>query len=333
MVTVFRSKELLDLGIGTDALDCCLKRVRRGWFVLKGQCGNPEHASMHEIHAASQTPYPRRFDDIRDKTEQLKTLIRTYAGEILPDAVFSHVSAAIILGLEPPFPITDQVEIIRPGCARTKATIICRDRVVAPDERVQIGDLSVTSIRRTLLDLAHDHSLEAAVPFISHALREGLVSTDALDDGVRTGGRGCRNAALALALADAKHESAGEALCAVNFFRHGITGMVPQVDSYDRNGEWIARNDFRHETLPLVVEFHGLGKYYLAENGPDRASAKNHERHMKLLNSGLRVFNLVWADLFRAQPFRRIKAELDALAKSRPPLSAETAAYRQQSRR
>ena len=56
-----------------------------------------------------------------------------------------------------------------------------------------------------------------------------------------------------------------------------------------------------------------MGKYYLSADGPDRASAATHERHMKLLNAGFRVFNLVWADLFRAEPFRKIKAELASL--------------------
>ena len=60
----------------------------------------------------------------------------------------------------------------------------------------------------------------------------------------------------------------------------------------------------------MIAEFHGVGKYYLSEKGPDRASIENHERHMRLLNAGFRVFNLVWADLFRAREFKRISAEI-----------------------
>lgn len=333
MVTVFSSSELRDLGVGVDAMRCCLSKVRRGWFVLKGPCENTAHAMLHEIHETSETPYPRTFGDIRDNTEDLKTLIRTYSKGLLPGTVFSHISAAIIHGLEPPYPATTSAELIRPGYARKKSEVHYRDREVAPGELTRIGDFPVTTIRRTLLDLAHDYPIDIAVPFISQALREGLVLKESLAGGIRVGGRGCRIAQLACELADARHESAGEALCAVKFFRFGITDMVPQVDAYDLNGLWIARNDFRHESLPLVVEFHGVGKYFLSDGSPDRASAKNHERHMKLLNSGLRVFNLVWADLFRAQPFRRIRAELDALSLSRPPRSAETDTSHRRSRR
>ncbi len=99
----------------------------------------------------------------------------------------------------------------------------------------------------------------------------------------------------------------------MKFHRYGIDGMVSQVDSYDPQGRWIARNDFRHKRLPLVVEVHGVGKYYLNDNGPDRASKANHERHMRLRNAGLLVFDLVWADLFRPREFMKIRSALDAL--------------------
>lgn len=333
MVTVFSSSELRDLGVGADTFDECIGRIRRGWFVLKKPCENTAHEVLHEIHEASGHPYPQTFGDIRDSTEQLKTLIRSYARELLPGSFFSHVSAAIIHGLDPPFPTTTAAELIRSGYGKRKQTVHYRNREVGPDDRARVGDLPVTSMRRTLLDLAHDYPSDVSVPFISQALREGKVSKTSLESGIRLGGRGCRNAQLALELASPLHESAGEALCAVRFHRFGITGMITQVDSFDASGSWIARNDFRHETLPLVVEFHGLGKYFLNEGGPDRASAKNHERHMKLLNSGLRVFNLVWGDLFRAQPFMEIKAELKALASSRSPLGIETATSARRSRR
>ncbi|MGJ7560000.1 hypothetical protein [Brevibacterium casei] len=337
MVTVFSSKELRDLGFSDsrlrELLDCCAKQVRRGHFVLWEECANDEHAVLHDLHVETGRPYPQQFDDIRDNTEQLKILVRSYAGELLSDAVFSHISAAIIHGLDPAFPAASAMEIIRPNFHRVTTRCICHQRTLRDDEKDRVGDLPVTAMRRTLLDIAHDYPLETSVPLISQALREGRIDKSSLQNGIRPRTRGCAVARRAVELASPLYESAGEALCAVKFHRFGITGMVPQVGSYDANGSWIARNDFRHESLPLAVEFHGLGKYFLNEGGPDQASAKNHERHMKLLNSGLRVFNLVWGDLFRAQPFRQIKAELDALASSRPPLSAETDTSKRRSRR
>lgn len=318
MVSVFSSRELHDLGLNESsirvALGCCLQRVRRGHFVLHHACAIAEHAPLHLLHNESATPYPRQYGDIRDNSEWLKILIRSYADELLPGTVYSHISAALILGLDPPFPATDVAEVIRPGFHRSKPTMRIRERQLAPDEMTTVGDLPVTTMHRTLLDIACDYPLEVSVPFISEALRRGQASQRALREGIEPGKRGCRRAAQAVDLAHPDHESSGEAICAVKFHRFNIWGMIPQVDTFDEFGNWIARNDFRHESLRLIVEFHGVGKYYLNENGPDRASSENHERHMKLLNAGYRVLNLVWADLFRAREFKRIKAVLDELS-------------------
>ncbi|WP_193071745.1 MULTISPECIES: hypothetical protein [unclassified Brevibacterium] len=314
MVSVFRSKELHNLGFTEagiqGALSCCLRRIRRGHFVLYSPCTTTEHIPLHLLHDATATDYPRQYGDIRDNSEWLKVLIRSYADELQSGAVFSHVSAALIHGLAPPFPATESAEVIRPGMHRAKKTLLTRDRALNSEELAEIGDLPVTTIARTLLDLASDYPLEVSVPYISEALRRGLTSCESLRDGIRTGTRGCRQAVQAINLASPAHESSAEALCAVKFFRFNITGMVPQINAYDLSGKWIARNDFQHDKHPLIVEVHGVGKYYLNAAGPDQASSANHERHMKLLNAGYRVFNLVWADLFRTSEFVRIRAAL-----------------------
>lgn len=314
MVSVFSAKELRELGFTDagirDALECCLERVRRGRFVLRRSCSQVGHEPLRLVHEASATEHPRTYGDIRDDTERLKILIRSHADDLPRDAVFSHISAAVIHGLDPPFPATDVAEAIRRGFHRSKPTIRIRERALPADDASAVADLPVTTILRTLLDIAHDYSLETSVPIISTALRRGDASIEDLSSGIVRGRRGCRDAVQALKLADERHESPGESLCAVKFFRFGITGMQPQVDTFDEAGAWLARNDFRHERLPVIAEFHGVGKYYLSEKGPDRASIENHERHMRLLNAGFRVFNLVWADLFRAREFKRISAEI-----------------------
>lgn len=317
MVSVFRSKELHALGfteVGIrDALSCCLRRIRRGHFVLFSPCDIADHQPLHLLHDAAASEYPRRYGDIRDNSEWLKVLIRSYADELPSGAAFSHVSAALIHGLDPPFPATESAEVARPGFHRAKKTLRTRDRALSSEELANVGDLPVTTVVRTLLDLAIDYPLEVSVPFISEALRRQLTSCESLRESIRSGTRGCRRAAQALDLASPLHESSGEALCTVKFFRFNISGMTPQVNTYDDSGMWIARNDFRHDKHPLIVEFHGVGKYYLNDAGPDRASSANHERHMKLLNAGYRVFNLVWADLFRASEFAKIKAAIAEL--------------------
>nr|WP_246475946.1 hypothetical protein [Brevibacterium renqingii] len=176
---------------------------------MRRSCSQARHEPLRLVHEASATGHPRTYGDIRDNTEKLKILIRSHADELPQGAVFSHISAAVIHGLDPPFPAADVAEVIREGFHRIA-----------------------------------DHP----------------------DPGTTASRRGCR--------------------CS--------TGVQPQADTFDESGTWIARNDFRHERLPVIAEFHGVGKYYLNEKGPDRASSENHERHMRLLNAGFRIFNLVW---------------------------------------
>lgn len=318
MVTVFSTSKLRGFGFADrdirSALNCCLERVRRGQFALLEECAAESHAILHAVHAASNTSYPKTYGDMRDKSEQLKKLIRSYADELPPGAAYSHVSAALLHGLDLPYSPINQCEMFRANIRRITPTLHVRDRKVSHDDISTIGGLPVTSLVRTLTDIARDYELEFSVPLLSEALRAKKINKSDVLDALTPTSRGCRSAALAIELSDERHDSAAESICAVKFFRFGITGMIPQVTTADSDGRFIGINDFRHERYGLIVECHGVGKYFMGRNSPDAASKKNHERHMRLLNAGFRVFNLVWADLFQPREFIKIKAVLDTLS-------------------
>lgn len=320
MARVYAKQELIRLGLTDkdvrDALRCCLTRVRRGFFAPVHPCESPAHAPLHSHTTAQPADYPHSYGDIRDHSERLKLLIRSRLPNLQSTDAFSHISASLLHGIQPPYPATEQAEITRSGYHANFPELRIYDRALTRSDRVRIGDFVVTDLARTLVDLAHDYPLEISVPMISEALHWKKVDRSELTDQVSGRRRGSRTARLALMIADSRHESQGESLCAVKFHRLGISGMVPQVDVYDRVGAFIGRADFRHDELPLIVEFHGLGKYYLNAAGPDRASKDNHKRHMKLTNAGYTVFNLVWTDLFRDELFVAIKKRI---AESRPP--------------
>lgn len=284
-------------------------------------CDSPDHAVLHSAGNSEQNDYPQAFGDIRDRSEQLKPLIRSRLHELRAGDIYSHISAALIHGIQPPFPATDQAEIIRTGYHQNFPTLRIYDRTIPDANRTIAGDFAVTDLPRTLIDIAHDYPLEISVPMISEARRARKVNKSELLTLMRTRRRGCKTAAQAILLSDPLHESQAESLCAVKFHRHDITGMIPQVATYDRAGNFLGRCDFRHEELALIVEFHGLGKYYLNENGPDRASKDNHTRHMRLTNAGFTVFNLVWADLFRTEMFLTLKSHI---AERRPDIREQT---------
>lgn len=319
MSRVYTKQELLRLGLTDkdvrDALRCCMTRVRRGFFAPVHPCSSPAHTALHSNTPSRPADYPRVYGDIRDHSEKLKLLIRSRLPELQPTDAFSHISAALLHGIHPPYPATEQAEVIRSGYHATYPKLRVYDRALTRSNRVRVGEFLVTDLARTLADIAHDYPLEISVPMISEALHLRKADRSNLADQLGNRRRGSRTARRALAIADSRHESQGESLCAVKFHRLGISGMIPQVDVYDREGVFIGRADFRHEALPLIVEFHGLGKYYLNADGPDRASKENHKRHMGLTNAGFTVFNLVWADLFRDEVFVSIKKRI---AESRP---------------
>lgn len=318
-------QDLLRFGLTDDdvrrAQQCCLRKIRRGHYAVARPCCSPQHAILHSSATAEPIAYPQAFGDIRDRSESLKPLIRSRLDELRSGDVYSHISAALIHGIYPPFPATDQAEIIRRGYHENFTTLRIYDRTVPLADRTTVGEFAVTDLSRTLSDIAHDYPLEISVPMISEALRVRDISKPELLDQMKIRRRGCRAAKQGLELSDPLHESQGESLCAVKFHRFSIPDMIPQVTAHDRAGKFLGRCGFKHARLPLIVEFHGLGKYYLNENGPDRASKDNHARHMRLTNAGFTVFNLVWADLFPSDMFSAIKKHI---AESRPHHRGQT---------
>lgn len=322
MFQVLTAQQLRELGMSrvhlAESQRCCLRKVRKGHYVITRTCDQEHHQAAAHLSAAEGTTFPKVYDDIRDQAEALRLQIACRRDSIPPGAVFSHVSAALIHGLDPVLPGTSKVEISRRSPTRSYRELYSYSRDLAVEETTEDFAYPVTTLTRTLADLALDYSLEVSVPLISQALRTGSASPHAVEELLLKGQRGRRRAHLALKLSTDEYESPSEAFCAVKFYRYGITGMVPQLDAFTASGEFIGRNDFRHEKAPVVVEVHGVGKFYLNPKGPDEATRRNHQRNMNLLNAGFTVFNLTFGDLFRPRIFAEIKRCIERTA---PPFT------------
>ncbi|MDN6667055.1 MAG: hypothetical protein L0L36_09335 [Brevibacterium sp.] len=319
MFQVLTAQQLRELGMTRAQLAeserCCLRKVRRGRYVITRKCDQEHHKAAAHLSEAEETTFPRAYGDIRDQAETLRLQIACRRDSVQPGDVFSHISAALIHGLDPVLMGTPKVEISRRSPTRNYSSLYIYSRDLSAEETTDSFAYPVSTLTRTLADLALDHSLEVSVPLISQALRAGSASLPDIEERLVKGQRGRRRAQLALKLSDADYESSAEAFCAVKFYRHGITGMVPQLDAFTDSGEFIGRNDFRHEKVPVVVEVHGVGKYYLDPNGPDEAAKRNHQRNMNLLNAGFTVFNLTFGDLFRPRIFAEIKRSIEKTAR------------------
>lgn len=317
MFRVLTTKQLFELDMPrqhvAEAVGCCLYKVRRGYFVLKGRCDQEHHAVLAPFSSEPGATFPKFRGDIRDEIERLRLQISSRRDTVLPGDVFSHVSAALLHGLDPVIAGTKKVEISRGTVTRSYPGLFVYSRKLDGSDVAEGFSYPVTTLSRTLADIALDHSLEVSVPLISQAMRDRGVNVDEIRRHLQNGRRGLRRAQVALELSRDVYEAPSESFCAVKFYRHGITGMLPQVDVLSDTGQFIGRNDFQHDTVPVVVEVHGVGKYYLHPDGPDEAAKQNNQRNMNLLNAGYQVFNLTFGDLFRPGSFTPIKNCIDSL--------------------
>ena len=137
---------------------------------------------------------------------------------------------------------------------------------VAPlhvDEIVMVDGVVVTSMARTVVDIARTVPFEQAVVVSDAALARGLVDGPALAEALlRTiGWRGAPAARRAVAFADPGAESVGESRSRVAIMRAGLPRPVLQWEVPDRSGHLIGRTDFGWPDLGAVGEFDGEVKY------------------------------------------------------------------------
>lgn len=322
MYAQITAARLLRLGFSREevrrALRCCLQRVARGRYVTEFVCTDATHRELWEsIKNGSSSDFVQ-FGDIRDKAERLKVLIRARAEHLQEcrlrqrtprgGEVFSHLSAALIHGLPVSSLSEHRVEVVRPKVSRTYANLRVRRRLIPQSQLVKIGIYTVTSLERSLVDVARDYPLRVSVPMLDHALRCGLTSLDDLR-GVASACveiEGSRNVKKAIELADGRRESVAESVCAVRFHEFGIVGFVPQVNIFDAVQNWLGRVDFCHEQAKVIVEVDGMGKYGLGSGDPKKEIEKEKLRESALNTAGYQVIRLTWRQLFRSELFKHI---------------------------
>lgn len=322
MYAYVTAARLLRMGFSREevrrALRCCLRRVARGRYVTEFVCADPTHSQLWEsIKNGSSSDFVR-FGDIRDGVERLKVLIRARAEDLqerrlrqrtpLGGEVFSHLSAALIHQLPVSTLNEPRVEVARPSVSRTYSNLRVRRRAIPQAQMVQVGIYSVTTLERTLIDVARDYSLGVSVPMLDQALRNGSTTLEAIGSAVGDCAEisGARSVETAIELADGRRESVAESICAVRFFEFGIVGFIPQVNVFDDARNWLGRVDFCHDKAKVIVEVDGMGKYSLGSGDPSREIEKEKLRESALSAAGYRVIRLTWRQLFRSELFRHI---------------------------
>lgn len=219
------------------------------------------------------------------------------------DAVLCHGSAAVIHGL----PIwrhgITQVHVMRDGNSggQRRAHVHDHRTPLSPDDIMQVGGLSVTSLARTVADLGRSSPMMESVPIGDQALRLGLRPDD-LHRSLRSMKRwpGVCNARQMADFLDIRSESAGESASRVRMVQDGIPEPELQRVILDDHGKFVARVDFAWEQHRTVGEFDGAVKYgALLKPGQrvaDVLEAQNH-REDAIRRAGWEVARWGWPQL------------------------------------
>lgn len=188
--------------------------------------------------------------------------------------VFTHVSAAVVWGL-PLYRLGEKpVQVLIEGRrhSRVLSGVVRRDMRVADDDIVDVDGVRVTSLMRTVVDVARTASYPQAVACADAGLRRAAVKGQIMDAGLdeqwradsmalaAPGLRGVRQARRVLEFADGRAQLPGESVSRVHLQALGYTRYDLQVPVTGATGDqyWL---DFAFPGARTFGEFDGNGKY------------------------------------------------------------------------
>ena len=215
-----------------------LVRVRRGTY-LPGGAAAPDPAGRHRQLVEATWP-------------------------LLGDgAVLSHVSAAVLHGLPVWNDRLTRVQVTRTdGRGKRRGNVHVHVAPLLDEEVAEIAGLPVTSLGRTVVDLARVLPLGQAVAAGDAALRVGLCAGVLERDlGAAAGRPGVAAARRAVDLLDARSESPWESSSRVTLHQIGLPPTSLQHEVFDGRGRLVARADFGWEEHRTLGEFDGRTKY------------------------------------------------------------------------
>jgi predicted transcriptional regulator of viral defense system len=230
------------------------KECRRGALI---RVRHGAYCDAHEIHVDG----PESSSAPREKRNKELARARALHSQLRSDHVFSHATAALLLGcLVWTVPDTTHIYQRYRASGRSAKDITRHRGKLPPDDVTTVDGLPVTSLARTVVDCALAlHPLEALV-IADSALASGVKREDLLKmlDG-RSGQRGIRRARLIIELADGGAQSAWETWVRYELLRAGLPRPTTQMPVQTNRGTF--HTDLGYEQWALGIEFDGLIKY------------------------------------------------------------------------
>lgn len=214
------------------------------------------------------------------------------------DAVASHQSAAVIHGIDlltqaPRNVVTFTGPPSRRSNRPTSEGIAFHTAALAPEHMTRCLGAPVTTVARTVVDLARLLPFMDAVVLADSALRLRLTTKPELLDVVESCAQwpGVLQARQVITFADERAESVLESCARVVFDKCGLEPADLQVTF--RGDGFVYRGDFYWARYQTIAEADGMAKY---EN-PQRA--RDQIRRDRLLrDAGYKVVHFTWRELF-----------------------------------
>ncbi|HEY2314317.1 MAG TPA: DUF559 domain-containing protein [Streptosporangiaceae bacterium] len=208
----------------------------------------------------------------------------------------SHRSAAVVHGIDLISSAGDVTMTVPPTTGRK-----CGDGVhvyttpLPPGHVTAKLGLPVTTVARTVIDLARTSTFADGVVAADSAIRMRLTSKSQLRAVLATspGRRGVAQAARVVDFATGKSESALESIARVAFDDQGLPSPELQIWIPDATREVIGRVDFYWERYKTIVEVDGALKY---DDDPSRARAQLR-RDKRLREAGYEVVHFTWQEI------------------------------------
>jgi predicted transcriptional regulator of viral defense system len=270
------SKKKLELLVAAGDLE----RVRRGFYATSELLATAEDdpALGHAIKAAAVCAASNRGKQ---------------------EGVASHHSAARMHGIELLYPPDEEVVTITVPqgrqTGRRKTDVIVHAARLPAGHIAKLHGVRVTTVARTIADIARTSSFMAGVVVTESALRKKLT----LKPEIRAVLRDCERwpgidlARRVVEFADWVPESVLESCSRVVFRERGLPEPQLQVPLLSQDGTFAARVDFCWPAFGTVAEADGMGKY----QSQDDLAAKYH-RDSRLQDAGWEVAHFSWTELF-----------------------------------
>lgn len=233
-----------------------------------------------------------------------EVMARAVLTKLGPRVALSHVSAAVVHGLDLWRPDLSTVHVTRldGGAGRTESGVQHHEGLLLDRDTVAGPYGCMVTPARAAVETAHQHSTEQSVVVLDSLLRSGAAEAEELAAAVHllSAWPSARHVQVAGRLADGRAASVGESRARYLFFRQGLPAPVLQFEVYDGD-QLVGVCDFAWPEHRLLGEFDGRTKYerFLRPGEtPADAVVREKIREDRLREvTGWSMVRLTWADL------------------------------------